>query len=192
VANASAAGWGPRNQRAYLKQFGYFDADMMLVVLSSHDYFDLRAQSPLARGELRLDKPSSALLDIVFRQAPRALAASLRLRGDGMPSAGPKDPDAIADLVAFGRRHDLPVCIVLHSTRNEIVRRTADAGGAQLDAMLKGLAVPVFRNEDALLLAMNKGMPVFKDDIHLTVVGQDVLAVTLEHAVNSCQRFNHR
>jgi hypothetical protein len=40
VLNISAGSWGPDNAAAYLKTHGTFDADVMVLVCSSHDAFD--------------------------------------------------------------------------------------------------------------------------------------------------------
>ena len=39
VLNASANSWGPRNELAYLKQFGLFDADTLVLIINTDDLF---------------------------------------------------------------------------------------------------------------------------------------------------------
>ncbi|HEX2973620.1 MAG TPA: hypothetical protein VHP11_14895, partial [Tepidisphaeraceae bacterium] len=40
VGNISAGSWGPPNMLAYARRFGWFDADVVVIVLSSDDYCD--------------------------------------------------------------------------------------------------------------------------------------------------------
>ena len=42
VGNVSAGSWGPENLLAYVERFGLFDADLAVVVLSTHDLRDVR------------------------------------------------------------------------------------------------------------------------------------------------------
>ena len=37
VGNASAGGWGPPNELGYVQEFGFLDADVVVLVVSSHD-----------------------------------------------------------------------------------------------------------------------------------------------------------
>lgn len=47
VGNVSAGSWGPPNEQAYLKRFGLFDADVLVIVLSSHDAHDVPTFEPV-------------------------------------------------------------------------------------------------------------------------------------------------
>lgn len=40
VGNVSAGSWGPGNLLAYVRKFGWFDADLAILVLSCHDHAD--------------------------------------------------------------------------------------------------------------------------------------------------------
>ena len=39
VLNASANSWSPRNELAYLKKYGLFDADVLILVINTDDFF---------------------------------------------------------------------------------------------------------------------------------------------------------
>ena len=41
VGSISAKSWGAPNELAYIQRFGLFDADAVVLVLSSHDYADV-------------------------------------------------------------------------------------------------------------------------------------------------------
>ena len=69
VLNASANSWGPRNQLAYLRRFGTFDAQQVLLVLNTDDLFGARPNS-LQVGRDRSypnHRPGLALLEVAQR-----------------------------------------------------------------------------------------------------------------------------
>lgn len=47
MLNISAGSWGPDNLAAYLNENGLFDAEVMIVVLSSHDAHDIMDFEPV-------------------------------------------------------------------------------------------------------------------------------------------------
>lgn len=47
VGNIAAKSWGPPNELAYVQRFGLFDADVVVVVLNSHDYADVPTHLPI-------------------------------------------------------------------------------------------------------------------------------------------------
>lgn len=67
VGNISAKGWGPPSELAYLKQNGTFDADIVILELSSHDYADVPAADPVVgiSPDFPDKKPALALMDLV-------------------------------------------------------------------------------------------------------------------------------
>ncbi len=71
VGNVSAGSWGPPNMLAYAREFGFFDADMVLIVVSSHDYSDAPTFEPLNPSTHPTERPTSALYDGATRYLPR-------------------------------------------------------------------------------------------------------------------------
>jgi hypothetical protein len=47
VGNVSAGSWGPGNWLAYAREYGLFDADAVVLVMSSHDTADNPTFAPL-------------------------------------------------------------------------------------------------------------------------------------------------
>ena len=69
VLNASANSWGPRNELAYLKRFGIFDSQIVMLVINTDDLFGTQP-SPLQVGKDRSypdKKPLLALLELTNR-----------------------------------------------------------------------------------------------------------------------------
>lgn len=69
ILNASANSWGPRNQLAYLKRFGTFDAQIVILLLNTDDLFATAPTSlPVGRDITYPDrKPNSAIGELLER-----------------------------------------------------------------------------------------------------------------------------
>lgn len=69
VLNASANSWGPRNELAYLKKFGTFESQIVMLVINTDDLFGTQP-SPLQVGNDRSypdKKPPLAFLELTAR-----------------------------------------------------------------------------------------------------------------------------
>jgi len=64
VGNISAGGWGACHWLAYVQEYGFFAADVVILVISSHDYAKLAQPT---------EPPVSALLEGIERYLPRYL-----------------------------------------------------------------------------------------------------------------------
>lgn len=73
VGNVSAGSWGPGNMLAYADRYGWFDADIAIVVLSSHDLGDVPDFQADLGVNFPLQAPVSALSEAVTRYLPRYL-----------------------------------------------------------------------------------------------------------------------
>lgn len=72
VGNISAGSWGPGNWLAYAKRYGFFDADVLVLVVNSGDFADNPTFAPL-KSSHPTQKPLLALQEAVFRYLPRYL-----------------------------------------------------------------------------------------------------------------------
>lgn len=88
VLNASANSWGPRNELAYIKRFGTFDAQVVVLLLNTDDLFSPAPTSvPVGRDRYYPSrKPPLALVEAFTRflpyQPPPAMAAVNAEPGD--------------------------------------------------------------------------------------------------------------
>ncbi|HEY9671097.1 MAG TPA: GDSL-type esterase/lipase family protein [Waterburya sp.] len=69
VMNASANSWGPQNELAYLKRFGTFEAQAVVLLLNTDDLFAAAPTSEKVGRDLNYPnrKPSSALAEVLNR-----------------------------------------------------------------------------------------------------------------------------
>ena len=71
VGNVSAGSWGPGNQLAYLRKFGTFNADIAILVLSTHDIADVPDFAPDLGPDSPESPPVLAMEEAVYRYLPR-------------------------------------------------------------------------------------------------------------------------
>jgi GDSL-like Lipase/Acylhydrolase family len=124
VLNASANSWGPRNELAYLRRFGSFDAQVIVLVINTDDLF-ATAPSSLVVGQDRNypDRlPASAIQEVLQRYLlppppqPAKLQALAAEPGDrvGINLA------AIAAIAEFSQQHQAQLLVLLTPLLREI------------------------------------------------------------------------
>ncbi len=70
VGNISAGSWGPGNWLAYAEEYGFFDADVIVLVISSHDIEDNPTYQKLNQYTHPTRRPIFALWEGLVR-SPR-------------------------------------------------------------------------------------------------------------------------
>ena len=82
VLNASANSWSPRNELEYLRQFGLFDADMLILIINTDDLFGTAPNSLVVGRESNyLDrKPMGAIGELIDRYRLSKLPPSRELQ----------------------------------------------------------------------------------------------------------------
>lgn len=173
ILNVSAASWGPQNMLAYVKTFGFFDADMTVIVLSSHDAGDVPTFAPLDPNTHPTSRPLFALQEAIVRYLPRCLP-HLSGTQEAEPAAPAPQSDAaipaLKELLALARSQG-PVCVILHATRDELRAGGNAEGLAQIEAASAAAGARTVR--DAQLVDAGRS---YLDDIHLSPAGQRDLA----------------
>lgn len=184
VMNASAGSWSPGNLLAYLRRFGTFDADLVVLVYNSLDWgevvhSDLGPEQPTSR-------PWLALQEVVTNYAPRLLArvGLVRTPPDAVapdPARAEQSLNAIRETIALLRQRGVPVVAVQHLRWTETTGTPLE-GHARIGQTLRELGVETIQAVDAFRLI---GPTAYRDDIHPNAKGQEVLAKVLEIAVRA-------
>ncbi|MGF1569141.1 MAG: SGNH/GDSL hydrolase family protein [Nodosilinea sp.] len=84
VLNASANSWGPRNELGYVRRFGTFEAQVVLLVLNTDDLFAIAPNAfELGRNPAYpTRRPPLALAEALARRRPRPLIPELQALHD--------------------------------------------------------------------------------------------------------------
>ncbi len=180
VGNISAGSWGPGNLLAYVKRFGWFDADLAFIVVSSHDLGDV----PLFPDDLGPEFPDAppvvALEEVVLRYLPRYLPGLPSIRHAAGPShARPEDRALgsryLSELLTEAKMAVPRVMLLLHPTPAEI-QEGLSPDGRQIMKIASDLDVPSL----SVATRMDGGTSVYhRDDIHISATGQRLYAEIL-------------
>lgn len=184
VGNISAGSWGPPNLYGYAKQFGLFDADVIVVVLSSHDYADAMRFEPLG-ADAPERRPALALLEGLQRYL-------LDWRTEDTPPDPVTDEElkaniadcteALRNLLELAQRSGAMVLMAQHLTAQEL-EDGPEVGHEVIASVAGDAGVPIVQLGPAFAAAIAAGEAPFRDDIHPSAVGQRVMAETLAEAI---------
>lgn len=189
VGNLSASSWGPPNQLAYVRRFGLFDADVVVVAVSLGDYDDV----PRFDRRIGVDpafpgtKPRLALEELANRVRSR-LEAMWRRTMDVEKPVQPGDREAALDalrtLVTLAVDSGAQVILLQHMERAEVL------GGPAPDhdvvrALAESAGAEVVNDGPALASALASGRRIYSDHVHLTPAGHRLLAQLLADAIDA-------
>jgi hypothetical protein len=183
---------GPANELAYVKRYGFFDADVVVLVLNSEDYGDMPTFVPLVGVDPSFPdkRPALALQEAITRYALPRLGLG-RAIPESVPSNAPPQPtqaelDATVavtrELIRLAQASGARVILAEHLKREEepgaeepgyavFARVAADAGIPRVDFG------PDFK------AAQRHGEPVYRDEIHPSPQGQNIMADDLFPAI---------
>lgn len=182
VVNASANSWGPPNEQAFIEAFGTFDADVVFLVLSSHDLVDIpdhAAESRSGSGNA-FNRPWCALSEVAGMAWARLI-----------PAAVPSPPDeadatraaeslaALRTLLAALTARAEHVAVGFHWDRDEQASGEPRHAHDLLTGEIAAFHVASWDIGPAFVKAARAGTPVMHDRIHPTAQGQAVLAAEL-------------
>ncbi len=193
VGNISAGSWGPPNQLAYLKRFGFFDADVVVFVFNHGDAIDLPTFQPVV-GVLPGfpdRKPLTALQEAIFRYAPNFLPAWLGGRApaaeapeNASPERGfePECLDAFGAMVAMARSAGAKTIMAQHRAQAE-TQANPDPGTLAFRHKAEELGVVAVDMGPQFRAAQARGDNPYRDPIHPNVLGQRLIADALEEPI---------
>ena len=189
VANISAGSWGPGNWLAYAKEYGFFDADIVVLIASSHDAYDAPTFVPLNPDTHPQQSPLSALVEGVNRYLPRYLPSWLT--ENTVPKAeatvqteNKASLEDLREFIGLARQNANKIIVFLHPTKLEAETGNMEEGYQEITALLKSEDVPfismqsIFHKE-----AAKKDLYRENDKIHPNLIGQKLIAETIENNI---------
>lgn len=182
VGNISAGGWSPSNELNYVQHYGLFDADLVVLVQSSHD---ARGDEGFAKLKVNFPtrRPTLAMSELVERYSSHILPQWLQTAPAAPAPEPPLDIDDLKQLIQMARDAGADVILAQHPDRNECHGEWAEGYELIRQACVELQVSPLINLRPAYKQAILEGTPVYRDGIHLSAQGQRILADTLEPAI---------
>lgn len=194
VGNVSTGSWGPGNWLAYARTYGFFDADVILLVASGHDHADNPDFLPMHPQPRAVPDFIVPLAEFASQQRLRLLESLARRSAPAAPAGVPAgisapDPEsvrrALDDLRAFlelARRQTARVRVILHPELPEL-HGSIHPGRSQIAALAQALSIPVRLPDARYREASGEGASLYLDVIHPSDAGQALIAQLLQEEV---------
>lgn len=167
VLNISAGSWGPDNCYAYLKEHGDFDAEMMFIVLSSHDAYDnmdFRTVVDKVRG-YESEQYKLALWELTYRYIIPRITNGSKKKTPGVIKSAPNFNTGIMDFKKYTGEHNIPFFVYLHPDTTEIGMKKYNVNGQEIIKLCAENNIPCIQALDI----MDK--KDYRDVIHLKEAG---------------------
>lgn len=182
VSNISAGSWGPGNWLAYAKEYGFFDADIVILVISSHDYIDNPNFFPLDKNTYPTQQPTLALLEGLQRYLPRFLATFLPLmevQSPPPPKVNPVEIDkSLRDLTNFlllAKQNSNSIFVFQHYENWEL-NHVDTEGYRYIKTTCEQLGIIPQSLKPYFNKAIKDGSNPYRDMIHPNELGQQIIA----------------
>ena len=200
VGNISAGSWGPGNWLAYANEYGFFDADVVILVISSHDYADNPTFESLNPNTYPTEKPLSALAEGISRYLPRYLPLFASSENTNESNhfakhAAEEETKGLADLsifLALARNSSKQILVFQHWTKEEIEKSEADPGNERIREICESIGISPIQLMPYFLQSMQSGANPYRDNIHANQTGQQLIAeAVLENLPNDILLPSH-
>ena len=196
VGNISAGSWGPGNWLAYVKEYGFFDANVVALIISSHDYADNPQFSPLDWRTHPTSRPACALSDGITRYLPRFL---LRFTMNSKSKATAIFTEKVAEdkveiglqdlkeFLVLAKKNSTFVLVLQHWETSEIERGEAGPGNERIREVCEAIGIYSVTLKKYFEQSIQNGNNPYRDNIHPNQIGQQLIAkALLENMPNMC------
>jgi hypothetical protein len=183
VGNISAGSWGPPNMLAYARRFGLFQADVVAVVVSSHDYADAPTFEPTVgvNPDFPSHRPWCATWEAITRYLPRHVPL-LAGKTPPVPLPTQKDIDeslgALGDLIRLAQQNGAKVVLGQHLEVGELPLGHPQHGHDAIAKVARDAGVEPFDIEGT-----GASAALYRDHIHTNQAGQAFIAARLLPAI---------
>jgi lysophospholipase L1-like esterase len=185
VGNISAGSWGPGNWLAYAKEFGFFDADILILVVSSHDFADNPTFEPLDNNIYPTEKPLFAFLEGVSRYLPRYFPGRRDLSESAevnLTSSNIREQDAqkglgdLRDFLELGLTQVETVIVFQYWDEEEIANGSAKEGYYKIKSTCEDVGLTPISLASYFIETIQNDEDPFRDNIHPNELGQRLIS----------------
>jgi hypothetical protein len=201
VGNISAGSWGPGNWLAYAQEYGFFDADIIVLVISSHDYIDNPTFQPLDKNTHPTTKPISALIEGIERYLPRyipKMSKNQNITESNTVSVAETEQfihedkevkRGLNDLKKFlelAKHYSNTILVFQHYEKSEIISGHPEVGNKFINQTCQKLGIVPISLEPYFLHSIEDGINPYRDndEIHPNEIGQLLIAEAILTRVN--------
>jgi lysophospholipase L1-like esterase len=183
VLNASANSWGPRNQLAYLEKFGTFEAQMIILLLNTDDFFAIAPHSLVVGKDKHYPnrKPPLALIELLQILLPQPPLAEMTLANQEKGDRVGFNLTAIAKMQQISQENQAKLIILLSPLKRETegVKKQHEIKARQrLEDLVTSLEIP-YLDLLPLFAKIQPSDPLYRDHIHLNQKGNELLTDNL-------------
>lgn len=180
VLNVSAQSWGLSNAYEFLKKHGDFNADLIILVFSSHDLFDnmhfrkvvgVHPAWPNQKPLLALTDAWSGAIWPYLKKLVTGKGEYSYLKGfdDSMVNPGWQN------FFNYSLKRDIPIIVYLHASQKELDEGDYNQKGKKIQEICSQNSIKIIKDLDKL----RDKRSAFIDDIHMNEEGHQIMASLL-------------
>ena len=193
VGNVSAGSWGPGNWLEYAKERGTYSADIVVLVISSHDWND---NPSYEINGLVTNKPISAFYELIVRYLiPKIKNLSKNLNSNNLNPKnikkefnkeqvkGLKD---LSDFIDIVRKEGSKIAVVQFWDKEEYLSGKVKEGNLAIKKILNSKNISPIQSIDIFKSCSEDPKQLFTDSIHpFTKLGQRCLSRVIFEAIKN-------
>ncbi|SHI13589.1 GDSL-type esterase/lipase family protein [Desulfofustis glycolicus] len=185
VGNVSAGSWGPGNWLSYAKEYGFFDADVVILLISSHDFADNPTFQPLDKSTHPTSRPTLAVIEGITRYLPRYFQQFKQsdnsndigpLLGNDFQNRSDIGLENLKEFLLLAQDKSQFVLVFQYWEKEEVERGEAKHGNKRIKEVCESLELYSVQLKPYFQHSLENGTNPYRDDIHPNLVGQKLLA----------------
>ncbi|MEM1255549.1 MAG: SGNH/GDSL hydrolase family protein [Cyanobacteria bacterium P01_H01_bin.21] len=211
VLNASAGSWGIGNQVGYLEKFGFFDSDVTVLQIGSHDLVQPTSTSEVVGQSSHPNKkPLLATQELIFRYLWSRAIQNLKPKKtpEKMAAEIPETQDSerqfyenmtiLSDAKSDIDVQQIPVFVLFTPSRQDLIPDLSEPQHkTDFLETLRKLEIPVIDVHQAWSkLPKETVNSYFRDKVHLNPIGNEAVAKLISQELcssslsNVCENMN--
>jgi GDSL-like Lipase/Acylhydrolase family len=189
VLNASANSWGPRNQLAYLKRYGLFNSQVVILLLNTEDFFSGVPSSEAVGRDFNYPerKPMLAVIELLNRYIPNSKNTVDSIKKPREKDVVSINLEAIKEIQAICRDNNTQLLIALTPLLSEVEhspREFQQRAKNRLFELVKQESIP-FIDFLPHFKKVQSPSSIYRDRIHITPEGNKIVSQVLNEQLEN-------